>query len=211
MRKNLIGELISKGLLPALVLTLAVVAYSSFYSVLESYFLKEALEYTDKWIFTVFVVIAAFLIQRLLGAALGWYGIKIAPITETTLDDEFLPLAKKLIYFFIWIIAVLIVLGRFGINTNGIIAALGVSSLAIALAAQDTISNIISGFLILVDRPFRIGDVIKLPSGEKVKVLMIGLRRSKFLAEEDGAIIIVPNLALSKSKIINYTYGKERG
>ena len=157
MRKSLIEELISKGLLPALVLTLGVAAYSSFYCNLELMFSKEGLAYIDKWIFTVFVVISAFLIQRMLGAVLDWYGMKIAPITETTLDDEFLPLAKKLIYFFIWIIAVLIVLGRFGINTNGIIAALGVSSLAIALAAQDTISNIISGFLILVDRPFRIG------------------------------------------------------
>jgi small-conductance mechanosensitive channel len=106
------------------------------------------------------------------------------------------------------VIITLIILSRFGINTNGIIAALGVGSLAIALAAQDTISNIIAGFLIMVDRPFRLDDTIKLPSGEKVKVLTIGLRRSKFRAE-DGAIIIVPNLALSKSKIVNYTYGKE--
>ena len=107
------------------------------------------------------------------------------------------------------VIAVLVVLSRFGINTSGIIAALGVSSLAIALAAQDTISNIISGFLIMVDRPYRLDDTIKLPSGEKVKVLDIGLRRSKFSAE-DGAIIIVPNLELSKSKITNYTYGEEK-
>ncbi|MFH1848359.1 MAG: mechanosensitive ion channel domain-containing protein, partial [Candidatus Omnitrophota bacterium] len=77
--------------------------------------------------------------------------------------------------------------------------------LAIALAAQDTIANIIAGFLIMIDNPFSIGDCIKLPSGEKVKVLDIGIRRSKF-ESEDGAMVIVPNLELSKSKIINYTY-----
>ena len=208
MHKKLIEVLFKKALLPGLILALAAAAYSSFYSTLESIFLKETLEYADKWIFTIFAVILAFLAQRIVGAAMDWYGVKIAPMTETTLDDEFLPLAKKLLYFFIWIIVVLMVLSRFGINTSGIIAALGVSSLAIALAAQDTISNIISGFLILVDRPFRIGDTIKIPSGEKVKVLTIGLRRSRFLSE-DGAIIIVPNLALSKSKIVNYTYGEE--
>ena len=81
--------------------------------------------------------------------------------------------------------------------------------MAIALAAQDTIANIISGFMIMVDRPFRIGDRVKIPSGEVVDVLEIGVRRSKFLSQEK-AIVIVPNLELSKSKIINYTYGEER-
>ena len=87
---------------------------------------------------------------------------------------------------------------------------MGISSLAIALAAQDTIANIIAGFMIMVDRPFRLGDKIKLPSAEVVKVLDIGVRRSKFLSQDNDAIIIVPNLELSKSKIVNYTYGQER-
>ena len=92
----------------------------------------------------------------------------------------------------------------FGINISALIATLGVGSLAIALAAQDTISNIIAGFLIMVDRPFKVGDEIKLPTGERVKVLKIGNRRSQFRGEED-ALIIVPNLDLSKSKIVNYS------
>ena len=63
--------------------------------------------------------------------------------------------------------------------------------------------------MIMVDSPFRVGDKIKIPSGEVVTVLDIGVRRSKFLSE-DNAIIIVPNLELSKSRIVNYTYGEER-
>ena len=106
-------------------------------------------------------------------------------------------------------IALLVILPLYGVNINALIATLGVSSLAIALAAQDTIANIIAGFLIMVDRPFRIGDKIKIPSGEIVKVLDIGVRRSKFLSE-DKAIIIVPNVNLSKSKIVNYTYGERK-
>ena len=61
----------------------------------------------------------------------------------------------------------------------------------------------------MIDIPFRVGDKIKLPSGEIVEVLDVGVRRSKFLSGEK-AIIIVPNLDLSKSKIINYTFGDER-
>ena len=96
-------------------------------------------------------------------------------------------------------------LSRLGVNISALVATLGVSSLAIALAAQDTIANIIAGFLIMIDRLFSVGDNIRLPSGEKVRVVDIGIRRSKFIAE-DKAIIIVPNLELSKSKIVNYTY-----
>ncbi len=60
----------------------------------------------------------------------------------------------------------------------------------------------------MIDRSFKIGDRIKLPTGELVEVLDIGVRRSKFLSE-DKAIVIVPNLDLSKKKIVNYTYSEE--
>ena len=208
MHGKLIKDIFEKGFLPFVILVLVTLSHSVFYSKLELVFSKETIEGLDKWIFTLFAVITAFLLQRLLSTSMDWYGSNIATRTKTSLDDEFLPLMKKLACFFIWVIIVLMVLSRFGINTNGLIAALGVGSLAIALAAQDTIANIISGFLIMVDRPYRLNDTIKLPSGEKVKVLDIGLRRSKFLSE-DKAIIFVPNLELSKSKIINYTYGEE--
>src|SRR3989338_1013979 len=146
---------------------------------------------------------------KIFNTILQWYGENIAIKTATKLDDEFIPLFKHVARILVWAIGLIITLSHLGVNINALIATLGVSSLAIALAAQDTIANIISGFLIMVDRPFRVGDEIKLPSGEKVKVLVIGVRRSRFLSE-DNAIIIVPNLELSKSKIVNFTYGKER-
>jgi len=125
------------------------------------------------------------------------------------LDDELIPLIRRTANVIIWVVALLVTLPLYGVNISALITALGVTSLAIALAAQDTIANVIAGFLIMVDRPFREGDSMKLPSGEKVIALEIGVRRSRFLAE-DGSIIIVPNLDLSKSKIVNFTYGEER-
>lgn len=163
-----------------------------------------------KYIATVFIVCIAFIIQRIVGAVVGWYRENIAAKTATRLDDELLPLLRRVLKIVVWVISLLIILPLYGVNISALIATLGVTSLAIALAAQDTIANIISGFLIMVDRPFRIGDRIKLPSGETVEVLDIGVRRSKFLSE-DKAIIIVPNVDLSKSKIVNYTYGENQG
>lgn len=161
-----------------------------------------------KYMGTLFIIILSFIFQRIVDGMLMWYRKNVAEKTITHLDDQLIPFFRRFIRVVIWIIALLIILPLYGVNISALIATLGVGSLAVALAAQDTIANIIAGFLIMVDRPFKIGDRIKIPSGEMVRVLDIGIRRSKFLSE-DKAIIIVPNLDLSKSKIVNYTYGEE--
>ena len=159
--------------------------------------------------FAVILVLAVSWLQKAVNLSLEWYEKSVLSKTETKLDDKFLPLLKKVAHVAIWIVALITILSRFGVNVNALVATLGVSSLAIALAAQDTIANVISGFMIMVDQPFLTGHQIKLPSGEKVEVLEIGVRRSHFLAD-DGSVIIVPNVDLSKNKIVNYTYGEER-
>ena len=163
-------------------------------------------EYLDKISGALLIIFITYWVFKIAVALFNWYAINIAAKTATKLDDKFIPLFKRIAITIIWTIGFIILLSRLGININALVATLGVSSLAIALAAQDTIANIIAGFLIMIDRPFCVGDTIKLPSGEKVEVLDIGIRRSKFLSEDKG-IIIMPNLELSKSKIINYTYG----
>lgn len=168
------------------------------------------LDYIINVFFFLFLVVICFLAHKVTNALFGWYQVEIAPKTKTPIDDKFIPLFRKLTKTFIWILALIIFLNRLGVNINALIATLGVSSLAIALAAQDTIANVISGFLIMLDQPFVVGDEIKLPTGEKAKALEIGVRRSKFYSAEENAVIIVPNLDLSKSKIVNYTYENYR-
>jgi small-conductance mechanosensitive channel len=158
--------------------------------------------------FTLGLIIIVYWLQRAFGAFFNWYRQNVASRTKTRLDEQFIPLFAKLTNVILWVIALIILLSHFGININALVATLGVGSLAVALAAQDTIANLIAGFLIMVDRPFRVGDRIKLPTGQMVEVLEIGTRRSKFLSE-DKAIVIVPNLDLSKKTIVNYTYTQE--
>jgi MscS family membrane protein len=79
---------------------------------------------------------------------------------------DLIPFVKKLILVVLFTIGLLIILFKFNVNISGIVLSLGIGSLAVALAAQETLSNMIAGFVILVDRPFRLGDRIRLPSGE---------------------------------------------
>ncbi|UCC95709.1 MAG: mechanosensitive ion channel [Candidatus Omnitrophota bacterium] len=207
--KKVSWEIIKRSFLPVVAIGLFIGAYTFYKMYVFPNVSAELHADIRKYIGTLFVFCVTFLIHQIASAVIDWYRANIVIATTTTLDDDLLPIMRRSFKVIIWIIAFLVILPFYGVNINALIAALGVSSLAIALAAQDTIANIISGFLIMIDRPFRVGDKIKLPTGEIVEVLEIGVRRSKFLSE-DKAIIIVPNVDLSKSKIINYTYGKER-
>ncbi len=158
--------------------------------------------------YTVLTFFVTLFFHKVFYGFFRWYNENVVQKTQSTLDDKFLPLFQRLTIVVLWSVAFITLLSLFGINISALVATLGVSSLAIALAAQDTIANLIAGFLIMVDQPFRVGDKIKLPSGEIVRVKEVGIRRSKFFLENQ-AIIIVPNLDLSKNKIVNFTYMEE--
>ena len=207
--KNISWEIAKTILFPILLFLLFLSAYTFYRLKIASYISVQLQEDFKRYLLTILIIIIGFIIQRVIAGVSVWYKENIASKTTTSLDDELIPMARRLLKTAVWVIVLLVILPLYGININALIATLGVGSLAIALAAQDTIANIISGFMIMVDRPFRIGDRVKIPSGEVVEVLEVGVRRSKFLSQ-DKAIVIVPNLELSKSKIVNYTYGEER-
>ena len=206
-----IGVIIIKRSFMPLVIFLLLITGGFFYKINVAHLMPIIIRGSiKKFIITLLAISAGFLAQRVIDGLVLWYGESIAKATSSTLDEELLPFLRKSLKIALWIIVIITVLPFYGVNVNALIATLGVGSLAIALAAKDTISNIIAGFLIMIDRPFRMGDKVKIPSGEIVTVLDIGIRRSTFLSDEK-AVIIVPNLDLSKSKIINYTYGQEKG
>lgn len=207
MKKVRLGiEILKKCAMPFITAMILALFYGAYIARVQSALQINWNNVIEKVFFVLAIIIITYWLRMINVAVFGWYAAKIADKTHSSIDDEFIPLFKKVIGVVLWIIAIIIVLSYFGINISALIATLGVGSLAIALAAKDTISNIIAGFLIMVDRPFKVGDEIKLPTGERVKVLKIGNRRSQFRGEED-ALIIVPNLDLSKSKIVNYSEG----
>ena len=99
----------------------------------------------------------------------------------------------------------MIALGTLGISIAPIIASLGITSLAVALALQPTLTNFFSGAQLVLDKPIRVGDYIELDSGEQGFVERIGWRTT-WIKMLPNNTIIMPNSLLSESKIINYFY-----
>jgi small-conductance mechanosensitive channel len=102
-------------------------------------------------------------------------------------------------------LAILIILSTMGVSITPIIASLGITSLAVALALQPTLENFFSGIQLVMDKPIRIGDYIELDSGEQGFVEKIGWR-STWVRMLPNNIVIMPNSKLSNSKLINYYY-----
>jgi small-conductance mechanosensitive channel len=106
-------------------------------------------------------------------------------------DQALAPLVNRMVNIFIVAVGFIIVLDHFGQNISTLLVSLGVGSLAIALAAQDTLSNMIAGFVIMIDRPFRSGDRVKLPTGEEGDIYEIGVRSTKILDFDNNLLIDV--------------------
>ena len=117
-------------------------------------------------IYIVGVFIAVLVIYRVADLLLKWYIKKLAKKTDKAVEKDFLPLIEKVSSIFIFLIGIIVVLKHFNYDVLSLVTALGIGSLAIGLAAKDTLANMISGFTIMVDRPFRVGDRIQLSSGE---------------------------------------------
>lgn len=103
-----------------------------------------------------------------------------------------------------------IFLSYFGIDITAFAAALGIGGLAISLAAQDTLADAIAGFLILIDQPFRVGDRIEISGlGTWGDVVDIGTRSTR-IRTRDNRLVIVPNSAIAKDQVVNYSYPDPR-
>lgn len=100
-------------------------------------------------------------------------------------------------------IAVVMVLAELGYNINGLITGLGVGGLAVSLSAQDTLKNLISGFVILFDKPFDVGDLIE--TAEFKGIVEDITMRSTRIRKLDDSILIVPNSTIADSSVSNYT------
>ena len=109
---------------------------------------------------------------------------------------------SNLVKYALWALVLITVLGQFGVETTSILAALGGMALAIGLALQGTLSNVASGVMILVQKPFKVGEAINAGSITGT-VQQIGLFTTE-LKQFDGLFVMVPNSELWNQAIVNF-------
>ncbi len=165
--------------------------------------------YFNTVLFLITILIVLLYSLRVTGIFTQWLLEREEEKESKIVKKEFVPIINKVVSVFIYLFAIAIILEHFHKDISSIVVSLGIGSLAIGLAAQDTLANMISGIFIMVDRPFRIGDRVKLETGEIGDVIDIGLRSTK-IATFDHTVLIVPNAMMAKSKLTNYCYPDEK-
>lgn len=149
-----------------------------------------------KLIIAGFILIIFYLIWRLLKSA-------ALPRWTLRLDRTSTAFAETVVKFTILSVGVLVALSAAGVQTTAVLASMGVVGLTIGFAARDTLSNIISGILIFLDRPFTIDDLVEI-DGKYGRVDRITLRSTRIVTN-DGKMLAVPNTEVMNKTVTSYT------
>ena len=147
--------------------------------------------------------------SRFVGDVLATAEVGLIARTATAFDETALPLVNRCVRFLIIALGVVLALAELGVNIAPLLAGAGVMGIAFSLAAKDTLSNLIAGVLLIVDRPFQVGDRIELwtapnETGSWGDVVEIGLRATK-IKNPDNLVVVVPNNEIMQRDIVNYT------
>ncbi|MEL6670718.1 MAG: mechanosensitive ion channel family protein [Bacteroidota bacterium] len=127
----------------------------------------------------------------------------LASRTETTMDDQLVPLLTRGAKLIVIVFGILFVLDNLDVNVTALLAGVSIGGLALALAAQDTVRNFLGSITIFVDRPFAVGDFVEF-GGVSGSVTEVGVRSTRIRAA-DGAYITVPNGDLANKIITNHS------
>lgn len=150
------------------------------------------------------------LITAILVAVIGWYIIKFIVkalskvLFRSKLDDSVASFLTSLTRMILKILLVIIVITTLGVDMTSILALVGSAGLAIGLALQGCLSNFAGGVLILILKPFKVGDYILDGNGNEGTVTSIDIIYTHLLTADNRAIV-VPNGALSNATIMNNT------
>ncbi|WP_062260295.1 mechanosensitive ion channel family protein [Endozoicomonas arenosclerae] len=158
------------------------------------------------------VVILAITVYYLFRVKLFSKLARICESTQSELDDRVLYFARNLLSIFIIFFTVMTILNIYHVEISPLLAGAGIFGVSLALAARETLTDVLAGVFLIADRPVKIGDRIKIQSigghwGSWGDVVDIGLRRT-CIRNTDGISINYPNNQLSNSIITNFSDNK---
>ncbi|MGB3330498.1 MAG: mechanosensitive ion channel domain-containing protein [Thermomicrobiales bacterium] len=158
--------------------------------------------------------IASGLLTAAIIAVITWFIARyVARLVRTGMDSRQVHrngslLVSRIAYIAVWIVGIGVILARLGVNTTGLVTFLSASTVAISLSLQDVLRNFVSGLILLFERPFQVGDRIKVRDvvGE---VQGIDLRTT-LIRNSDGYLVMVPNSTIFTEIITNRSHYRTR-
>jgi small conductance mechanosensitive channel len=152
-------------------------------------------------IINVIVILTVFFAFYLFWRFLHW---SLQPFFgKSNMDETTTIFVNSIVKYGILILGIVMALDSAGIKTSAVLASLGIVGLTIGFAARDSLSNLISGVIIFLDRPFVIGDLVEV-DGQYGKVDRITLRSTRIITV-DGKMLAVPNLDVVNKTVTSYT------
>jgi len=153
-------------------------------------------------LYVLWMASVTLMLMRLAGNLVRHYGDQVGALPVTTLSQILAQIG-------VLILSLVVVMDHYAVKITPILTALGVGGLAVALALQDTLSNLFAGFYVAVARQIRLGDYIKLNTGEEGYVSDIGWR-STTIRSLNSNFILVPNGKLAQAIVTNYYLPEKR-
>ena len=154
------------------------------------------------YVFISLTYLAALWFVGVLLKALADFIIALGRFTNGDMDIQLIRLGFDIFTIAIVIVAVMHFGDRLGLPTYSLVAGLGIGGLAVALAGREALSNLIGTLMIILDRPFKIGDHITLSDGERGVVAGVGFRSTRIRTRDD-ILISIPNSIIANTKMIN--------
>jgi small-conductance mechanosensitive channel len=156
--------------------------------------------------FILFVTFIFMILWKLIDFTIEWYMGTRDGVVDAEKAKTIKALVKRTGQIVLVLGYAMILLDHFGIDFTVAVAALGIGGLALSLAAKDTLADAISGIVIMIDQPFRIGDRIEIQGlGTWGDVVDVGIRTTK-IHTRDNRLVIVPNSTIGNNQVVNYTY-----
>jgi MscS family membrane protein len=149
----------------------------------------------------VAIISVGWFIARALDVA-GQAGLEYFRERDDELGMAMVPVARRIFKPIVWVLIAIVALQNVGINVAGLIAGLGIGGLALAMASKTTVENMLGGITIAFDRPFKVGDFIKV--GDILgSVEEVGLRSTR-IRTLDRTVVTVPNGQMADAKVENF-------
>ncbi len=146
------------------------------------------------------VVLFSFLIYRIVDIVLAFLS-SVAKTTSSKMDDQVLPIIRQIVKILIITGAIIKILILLNINVTALIAGVSIGGLALALAAQDTVKNLIGSLMIFIDKPFQVDDWVEIDNMAGT-VTEVGFRSTR-IKQLDTSIISIPNGIISNKALTN--------